>query len=291
MYAKLFSGAGVALVTPFTIDGAVDYPALEKLIHYVTDNGVDFLVALGTTAETPTLSTTEKQSILEFVIKVNNGKLPVVAGIGGSNTAEVIANLQAYNLQQVQAILSVTPYYNKPNQEGIYQHFKAISQASPVPIILYNVPGRTGVNMLPETVIRIAKDCPNVVAVKEASGNIAQNMALVNDKPDGFVVLSGDDDLVLPQMAVGLKGVISVAANCWPKEFSTMTHLALNNEMPAAREMHYKLLKGINLLFTEGNPVGVKAVLSKMGICENNFRLPIVPASKTLSDAIDKFLG
>jgi 4-hydroxy-tetrahydrodipicolinate synthase len=290
MSAKMFRGVGVALVTPFQIDGTIDYPALEKLVHFVTDNGVDYLVALGTTGETPTMSTAEKVAVLQCVVKTNAGKLPVVCGIGGSNTAEVIQHIKAFPLAGVDAILSVSPYYNKPSQEGIFQHFLAISNASPLPIILYNVPGRTGTNMLPATVLIIAAACTNVIGIKEASGNIAQNMEIVNNKPDGFLVLSGDDDLVLAQMAVGLDGVISVAANCFPKDFSTMTHLAMDNNVQEAKPLHYKLLDGISMLFAEGNPVGVKCALSKIGICENILRLPIVRASEALDAEIAVFM-
>ncbi len=290
MSAKMFRGVGVALVTPFHTDGSIDFNSLKKLVEFVTANGVDYLVALGTTGETPTMSTTEKIEVLQCVIDANAGKLPLVCGIGGSNTAEVIDNIKKFPLSRVDAILSVSPYYNKPSQEGIYQHFKAISQASLLPIILYNVPGRTGSNMLPSTVLRIATDCTNVIAIKEASGNIAQNMEIINNKSENFMLLSGDDDIVLPQVAVGAAGVISVAANCFPKMFSTMVHHALNNDVAAARPLHYAMLKGIGLLFAEGNPVGVKCALSKIGICENNFRLPVVPASKSLEDQITDFM-
>jgi 4-hydroxy-tetrahydrodipicolinate synthase len=290
MYASNFNGVGVALVTPFNADGSIDYASLEKLIQYVTTNGVDYLVALGTTGETPTMSTYEKIEVLEFIVKINAGKLPIVCGMGGSNTQEVLDAIKKYPLQHVQALLSVSPYYNKPSQEGIYQHFKAISSASALPIILYNVPGRTGSNMLPTTVVRIATECKNVIAIKEASGNIVQKMELMRIKPTAFSVLSGDDDLILPEIAMGLQGVISVAANCFTKDFCNMVHAALQNNFETARTLNYKLLDGINLLFAEGNPVGVKCVLHQLQIVPNNFRLPIVPASAILQEKISEFL-
>jgi 4-hydroxy-tetrahydrodipicolinate synthase len=291
MSAKMFRGVGVALVTPFHTDGSIDFESLKKLVQFVSNNGVNYLVALGTTGETPTMSTAEKISVLECITETNAGKLPLVCGIGGSNTSEVIENIKSFPLATVDAILSVSPYYNKPSQEGIFQHFKAISDASPLPIILYNVPGRTGSNMLPATVLRIASACPNVIAIKEASGNIAQNMEIINNKPKNFMVLSGDDDIVLSQIAVGVEGVISVAANAFPKIFSTMVQHALNNDAAAARPLHYSLLPGIGLLFAEGNPVGVKCALSKLGICENNFRLPIVKASADLDKKMGDFIS
>jgi 4-hydroxy-tetrahydrodipicolinate synthase len=285
-----FKGTGVALVTPFHLDGTIDFNSLEKLIKHVMANGVNYLVALGTTGETPTMTKEEKIAVLEFVKKINAGKLPLVCGIGGSNTSEIIENIKSFPLDGVDAILSVSPYYNKPSQEGIFQHFNSINNASKLPIILYNVPGRTGSNMLPATVLRIATACKNVIGIKEASGNIAQNMEIVNNKPADFLVLSGDDDLVLAQMAVGLDGVISVAANCFPKDFCRMVQLAMQNNVEEARPLHYKLLNGISLLFAEGNPVGVKCALNKIGICENNFRLPIVKATKELDEKIALFM-
>ncbi len=288
--AKKLKGTGVALVTPFNVDGSIDYVSLEKLVNSVIKGGVDFLVALGTTAETPTLSKKEKQEVLAAVIKYNNDRLPVVCGIGGNDTAEVIENLEQFDLRGVTAILSVTPYYNKPTQEGLYQHFKAVADATNKPIILYNVPGRTGVNMLPATVVRLAKDFRNIIGIKEASGNMVQCMELIQSVPDNFIVLSGDDNLALAQMAVGMEGVISVAANCWPTEFTEMINLAFINKYEKARKVHYRLLNGIDLLFAEGNPAGVKCVLHHQGICINKFRLPVVPVSGSTEVKIVDFL-
>jgi 4-hydroxy-tetrahydrodipicolinate synthase len=274
-----FRGTGVALATPFKIDGSIDYNALEKLINYVIKGGVNYLVALGTTAETPTLTQEEKKEVLSFVVKINNGRVPVVCGIGGNNTAEVVAQFQEFDLSGVDGILSVTPYYNKPTQEGIYQHFKAIAEATDKEISLYNVPGRTSSDILPATAIRLATEFKHIVAIKEASGNIPQAMELIHEKPDHFTVLSGDDDLVLSQIAIGFEGVISVAANCFTKDFTYMVNAALVNKFDKARDIQYKLLTGIRLLFAEGNPAGVKCFLNAMDVCENTLRLPLVPVS------------
>ncbi len=288
--AKQLKGTGVALVTPFQKNGSIDYPALEKLVNNVIKGGVDFLVALGTTGETPTLSVAEKKDILSAVIKYNKKRVPVVCGIGGNSTDEVVHHLKEFDLKDVDAVLSVSPYYNKPSQEGIYQHFKAVAKASPKPIILYNVPGRTGGNILPATALRLAADFDNIVAIKEASGNLVQCMELIQQKPAHFTVLSGDDNLVLAQIAVGMEGVISVAANCFAKDFTDMVNFALDNKYDKARKLHYKLLPGIDLLFADGNPPGVKYVLSRQKVCSNIFRLPVVPVSETTAKKIDAFL-
>lgn len=277
-----FRGVGVALVTPFKSNRSIDFPALEKLINEVLAKGVDFLVALGTTAETPTLSSAEAEQVLSFVIEKAADRAPVVCGAGGNNTEAVIAQMKAFSKYKIAAWLSVAPYYNKPSQEGIYQHFKAIAESTDKPIILYNVPGRTVTNILPATVIRLANDFKNIVAIKEASGSLPQCMAIVAGKPEGFTVLSGDDNLIIAQIAIGMEGVISVAANCWPKQFCAAVHTALKGDFAQANSFFYPMLQGIDLLFAEGNPTGVKAVLSEQGMMENVLRLPLIPASKAL---------
>lgn len=286
-----FRGTGVALVTPFTKNGYIDFKGLAKLIDHVIEGGVDYLVALGTTAETPTLTTDEKKEVLISVLNHAKERVPVVCGMGGNNTREVLEAMETFPLEGVAGLLSVAPYYNKPSQEGIYQHFKAIAGATKLPIILYNVPGRTVTNILPQTVIRIANDCPNVVAIKEASGNLVQCMELIAAKPEGFVVLSGDDNLVVPQISVGMEGVISVAANCFTRDFTSMVNAALRGDFTEARNLHYKLLPGIDLLFAEGNPTGVKHVLSEMGIIRNALRLPLVPATEGLAAKLKQVLA
>lgn len=278
----MFAGTGVALVTPFTRENAVDFAALGAIIDTVIEGGVDYLVALGTTAETPTLTKAEKKQVLEFILDHNRERVPVVVGIGDYNTQGLLDALHEYPMDRIQGVLSVVPYYNKPSQEGIYQHFRTLARATDKPIILYNVPGRTVTNILPETVLRLAREFPHIIAIKEASGNLPQCMELVAGAPAHFSVLSGDDNLVLAQVAIGMKGVISVAANSYPKEFCTMVRHALNHEMEEARRLHYQLLDRINLLFAEGNPAGVKYALHLQGLCDNVLRLPLVPASDSL---------
>lgn len=278
------------MITPFQPDGRVDYPALESLVSHVIKGGVDFVVALGTTAETPTLTAQEKQEVLTAVVQYCQGKLPVVCGLGGNNTEELLAQLREMDLRGVQAVLSVTPYYNKPSQEGLYQHYKAVAGATNKPIILYNVPGRTGCNLLPATVLRLANDFANIVAIKEASGNMVQCMELIQNKPEHFTVLSGDDNLALAQMAVGMEGIISVAANCFTKEMTDVINLAIVGKFDKARKTFYRILPGIDLLFAEGNPAGVKCVLSKMGMCDETLRLPLVPVSERVNKEITQFL-
>lgn len=290
MASHQFKGTGVALITPFQHDGSIDYAALEKLVHHTIKGGVDFLVALGTTGETPTLSTQEKKDVLAAIIRYANGALPIVCGIGGNNTQEIIATLQEYDMRGVDAILSVAPYYNRPAQEGMYQHFKAVAAATNRPVILYNVPARTGSNLLPATVVRLARDCKNIVAIKEASGNMVQCQELLAIKPETLTVLSGDDNLIVAQMAIGMEGIISVAANCFTKEMTEVVNLALVNKYDKARKAFYKLLPGIDLLFAEGNPAGVKSVLHQMGICENVVRLPLVPVREATAQKIAAFL-
>jgi 4-hydroxy-tetrahydrodipicolinate synthase len=288
--AKRLKGTGVALVTPFLANGSVDYNALANLVNHVIKGGVDFLVALGTTAETPTLTSDEKKSILGTIIKVCNDRVPVVVGIGGNNTAEVIEQINSYELREVAAILSVTPYYNKPTQEGLYQHYKAIANSTNKSIILYNVPGRTGGNILPATVVRLADDFKNIIGIKEASGNMAQCMELIEMVPKGFKVFSGDDNLTLAHMAIGMEGVISVVANCCPEDFTELVNLAMINKYDKARKVHYRLLPGIDLLFADGNPAGVKFVLNKLGICQNILRLPLVPISEGTAKKMTHFM-
>ena len=274
-----FAGLGVALVTPFNEDGSVDYNGLEKLVNHNIENGTDTLVVQGTTAEAATLNKEEKQKVLAKVIEVNNGRKEIVLGIGGNNTVEVGELLKTTDLTGVDGILSVSPYYNKPTQEGIYQHYKYISTCTELPIILYNVPGRTSSNVLAETTLRIARDFKNVVAVKEASGNLEQVMKIIQDRPEGFTVLSGDDALTLPMTAVGGDGVISVVGNAFPKEFSEMVKLTKEGNLNEARELHYRVLDLIHALFVEGNPAGIKEVLKQKGICGDTLRLPLVNVS------------
>ncbi len=287
--AHKFSGTGVALVTPFNNDNSIDFASLGKLVNHVIANKVNYLVALGTTAETPTLSEAEKKDILAFIIAQNAGRVPVVCGIGDNNTAEVVHQLHTYDLKGVDGILSVAPYYSKPTQEGIYQHFKTIAEATDKPIILYNVPGRTASNIAPVTTLRLANEFKHIVAIKEASGNLQQCMKLVQDKPEGFAVLSGDDDLIVSQIAIGMEGIISVAANCYTADFTHMVNLAISNDYPAAQKLLYKLLPGIDLLFAEGNPAGVKAALKLLNIGQNKLRLPIVPVSEETFNKISAF--
>jgi 4-hydroxy-tetrahydrodipicolinate synthase len=286
MLAKDFRGTGVAIITPFSEDGSIDWVSFKKLIIFLREGKVDYLVVMGTTGENVTLSKEEKQEIFRFVATENAGRLPLVAGIGGNYTAEVLEGLKHTDLAGYQAILSVSPYYNKPNQEGIFQHYKMISEASPLPVIMYNVPGRTGMNVSADTTLRIARACPNIIATKEASGNFEQIMQIIKNKPDGFEVISGDDGITLPMIALGSVGVISVVANAFPAKFSEMVRLALDEQYPAARTLHYQLLDIIVSLFEEGSPSGVKAYLSEMGICENNFRMPVYKVSEKLHERI-----
>jgi 4-hydroxy-tetrahydrodipicolinate synthase len=282
MLAKDFRGTGVAIVTPFTKEGSIDWEALKKLIDFLSNGKVEYLVVMGTTGENVTITKEEKQEIFSYVARHNLVGLPLVAGIGGNNTAEVLDGLRHTDLSGYKAILSVSPYYNKPNQQGIFHHYKLISEHSPLPVIMYNVPGRTGMNVSAETTIRIANECPNVIATKEASGNFDQIMQIIKHKPAGFEVISGDDAITLPMIALGSIGVISVVANAYPAQFSEMVRLALAENYPAARDLHYKFIDIITTLFEEGSPSGVKAYMSEMGICGNYFRLPVYPVSDKL---------
>lgn len=290
MESHQLNGTGVALVTPFQPDGNIDYVALEKIIEHVIAGGMDYLVSLGTTGETPTLSNEEKIDVVKFTLEKANGRLPVIVGIGGNNTREIIRHLETYPLDNVQAILSVSPYYSKPSSEGLYQHYKAISAASPKPIILYNVPPRTGRNIPADITVRLAKDFENIIAIKEASGDMTQCMQIIRDKPEDFVVVSGDDMLSLSQVACGMKGLISVAGNYLAKDITSMIHAALGNNYEEARRLHYKMMKGFELMFAENNPAGIKAMLSAAGLCENNLRLPVVPVSDALMQQIKSYL-
>ena len=270
------TGTGVAIVTPFLENSEIDFIGLTNLIKHISKGGVDFLVVLGTTGETATLSKEEKQQIINHVVKINNNRLPLVLGVGGNNTTEIVDYLNNHDLSDFSAILSVSPYYNKPSQEGIYQHYKVISKASPLPIILYNVPGRTGSNIQWETTIRLANEFKNIIAIKEASGNIEQCMKIIKHRPKGFIVLSGDDNLTLPLISSGADGVISVLANAYPKDFSNMVKLALNADLKNAQKLQYKLFEITEQLFADGNPGGVKMLLSLKKIIKPTVRLPLV---------------
>lgn len=277
MARNIFRGLGIALVTPFTPDGQVDYKSLKRLVEYQIDNGADFLCILATTGETPCLTQDEKEKITQLVKDVNHGRLPVLKGCGGNNTAAVVEELRTADWSGIDGILSVCPYYNKPSQEGLYQHFKAIAEASPLPVVLYNVPGRTGINLKPETTVRLANDCENIVAVKEASGSLEQVDEIIKNKPQRFDVLSGDDALTFSMVASGAAGVISVIGNALPKEFSRMIRLEFQGEYEPARKIHHMFTELYSLLFVDGNPAGVKALLHEMGFIENQLRLPLVP--------------
>ncbi len=290
MAHNIFKGLGIALVTPFTSDGAVDYAALKRLLDYQLANGADFFCILATTGETPTLTRGEKQKIKELVVGTVGSKVPILMGCGGNNTAEVVNELNTGDFSGIDGILSVCPYYNKPSQEGLYQHFKAIAAATKLPVVLYNVPGRTGVNLKAETTVRLARDCQNIVAIKEASGSLEQVDEIIKNKPDSFDVISGDDALTFPMIACGAAGVISVIGNALPKEFSRMIRLEMNGEMESARKIHHKFTDLFSLLFVDGNPAGVKAMLHEMGMIENVLRLPLVPTRLTTMQKISESL-
>jgi len=267
------------LVTPFTPDGEVDYPALKRLVNYQLDNGADFFCILATTGEAPCLTTEEKDRITETVKEINRGRLPILKYCGGNNTRAVVEEIKHTNWEGIDGILSICPYYNKPSQEGLYKHFKAISAASPLPIVLYNVPGRTGINLRPDTLIRLARECDNIVAVKEASGSLEQVDEIIKNKPEGFDVISGDDALTFQMIASGAAGVISVIGNALPKQFSRMIRLEFKGEYEPARKIHHRFTELYKLLFVDGNPAGVKALLNDMGMIENVLRLPLVPTT------------
>jgi 4-hydroxy-tetrahydrodipicolinate synthase len=283
-------GTGVALVTPFKSNFSIDTEALTNIVNYAIENGIEYLVVMGTTAENATLSPQEKELVINTVIKTNKGRLPIVLGVGGNNTSQIVEELKTRDFTDFQAILSVSPYYNKPTQEGIYQHFKAIAEASPLPVLLYNVPGRTSSNMLPSTVLRLANDFPNIIGIKEAAGDLAQAMKIIQYKPKDFMVISGDDMIALPVVLAGGAGVISVIGQGFPKEFSEMIRLGLNKKVEAAFEIQYKLAESIDMIFEQGNPAGIKEVFKALGMAENVVRLPLVSVDESLSIRIHEFV-
>jgi 4-hydroxy-tetrahydrodipicolinate synthase len=291
---EIFQGTGVALVTPFHDTGNIDFGSFEKILEHVISGQIDYVVALGTTGESATLSKDEKVAVADFVVETVAKRVPVVIGMGGNNTQEVINHVKSTNFDGIEAILSVCPYYNRPQQKGLYNHYKAIAAACPVPLILYNVPSRTSSNLTPETTLKLANDFTNIIGIKEASGNFAQISEIIMNRPEGFLVISGDDALTLPLLAIGADGVISVVANAFPKEFSEMVTLALKGKFQKARTTHYALSKIINLLFADGNPSGIKAALESRGLCGSNVRLPLVKVGKqvqsALAEAIEAFL-
>lgn len=284
-----FIGTGVALVTPFKKDFSVDVEALTRIVNHVTDGGVDYLVVLGTTAETATLTSDEKELVIATVVKANEGRLPLVLGVGGNNTLQVVSELKTRDFSDFAAILSVSPYYNKPTQEGIYQHFKAIAIAAPVPVIVYNVPGRTASNMLPSTVIKLANDFKNIIGIKEAAGDLVQAMKIIQNKPEGFLLISGDDMITLPMVLAGGAGVISVIGEGFPKEFSEMVRLGLQQKVTEAFKLHYTLADSIDMIFEQGNPAGIKEVFKSLGLSENTVRLPLVNVNEDLAERLDQF--
>jgi 4-hydroxy-tetrahydrodipicolinate synthase len=285
---KKFRGIGVAVVTPFKNDTSIDFAAMGKIIEHVINGGVNYIVLLGTTGESTTLSKDEKNALTSFVTESVDKRVPVVLGIGGNNTNEVIGCLRKTNFEGIDAILSVMPYYNRPGQKGLYQHFRQISTSSPVPVILYNVPSRTGSNMLPETCLDLAHDCENIVGIKEASGNMEQVMKIIRDKPENFLVISGNDMEALPVIASGGAGLISVLANAYPADWSDMVNQSLKSNFKTAREIHYKYMEMVDLLFADGSPSGIKAIMNNMGLCQNTLRLPLVPVTRSIAARIAK---
>lgn len=284
------SGTGVAIITPFKQNLSVDYDALGKLIDFIIDGGINFIVTLGTTGETPVLDKQEKLDIVKYTFDKVNNRVPVVVGIGGNNTNQLIKDFANYPLDKAAAVLSASPYYSKPSQEGIFQHYKALAEASPKPILIYNVPGRTGRNVSAATTIRLANEVANIGGIKEASDDMNQCMQILRDRPEHFLVVSGDDALVMPQLACGMDGVISVAANCFPKDFAAMIQYGLKYDFAAAKKIHYKLLAAYDLLFVENNPAGVKGFLYELGLIQNILRLPVVPLSNTVQEKVKAFL-
>ena len=287
---NIFKGTGIALVTPFNEDKSVDFESLKRIVNHVIDNRADFLVALGTTSEAPTLTAEEKKQVVDTILRTNNGRLPVLLGMGGNNTQAVLDAIKAQDFTGIQGILSVVPYYNKPNQRGMKAHFEAIADVSPVPVILYNVPGRVGVNLQAATCVELAKH-PNIVAVKEASGNLQQIMEILRDKPADFDVLSGDDGITQPLMALGAQGVISVAANAYTKPFSRMMRAMKEGRTDEALTLHYAMMRMNQLIFADGNPAGIKCLMSHIGLCKNILRLPLVPVNEKVEEEINAELG
>lgn len=285
---KRFRGTGVAIVTPFKNDSSIDFAALGRVVNHVITGGVNYIVILGTTGESVTLTKDEKKAVISYVAEVTDGRVPLMVGIGGNNTQEVINCVRQTNFTGIDGILSVAPYYNKPNQRGLFQHFKAIATSSPIPVILYNVPGRTCSNISSETCLNLASECENIVGIKEASGDLAQIMRIIKGKSDNFLVISGDDMMTIPVIALGGSGVISVLANAFPAATSELVANSLKSNFKAAREIQLRYLEMTDLLFVEGNPAGVKAMLTIMGLCQNNLRLPLVPVTRTIYTRIQK---
>ncbi|MBX2887238.1 MAG: 4-hydroxy-tetrahydrodipicolinate synthase [Ferruginibacter sp.] len=290
MLRNVLKGTGVAIVTPFQEDYSVDYTGLEKLINYIIDGGINYIVSLGTTGETPVLSEKEKEEIISFTLEVVNNRVPVVVGVGGNNTASLVNKLNQYPLDKAVAVLSASPYYNKPSQQGIIKHYEEVAKASPAPVILYNVPARTGRNMAAETTLYLANHVKNIAGIKEASGDMGQCMHILRDRPNEFLVVSGDDALAFPQLACGMDGVISVAANVYPKTFSTMVNLALHSDNSGAKQKNDSLIEAYRLMFLENNPAGAKAFLNEMKIIKNVLRLPNIPVDAKLRVAIEQFV-
>ena len=290
MVRNIFKGLGIALITPFCKDGSVDYKSLVRLMEYQLDNGADFLCILATTGETPCLTKDEKQKIKDLVVSTVKGRVPILMGCGGNNTAAIVEELQTGDFRGIDGVLSVCPYYNKPSQEGLYQHFKTIAAATSLPVVLYNVPGRTGDNLKAETTVRLARDCENIVAIKEASGSLEQVDEIIKNKPKDFAVISGDDALTFPMISCGAEGVISVIGNALPKEFSRMIRLEFNGEYEPARKIHHRFNELYSLLFVDGNPAGVKALLHEMGYIDNVLRLPLVPTRLKTMQRISEIL-
>lgn len=287
MKTPLFSGTGVALITPFRKQQeTVDFTKLESLIEHIVTSGVDYIVALGTTSEAATMTDSERAAVQEFIVETVSGRLPIMLGLGGNNTLSLTDTLNRTNFDGISALLSVTPYYNKPNQRGLIAHYRTVSEASPVPVVMYNVPGRTGINMTAETTLTLATECPNIIGIKEASGNLSQVMEILRNRPAGFRVISGDDALTYPMLTMGADGVISVMANALPKEMADMVHLALKGDLKKALPLHFRMLPLMNAIFEEGNPTGIKALLEAQGMITNVLRLPLVKASKQLSNKL-----